>query len=96
MYQITEWCHHFIEHQIVFGDICIDATMGNGYDTELLCRLVGPTGKVLAFDIQNTALQNTEKRLRKSGVPDNYRLILDSHSHMKQYANAGSSFFLKL
>lgn len=90
MYQITEWCHHFIEQQVVPGDICIDATMGNGYDTELLCRLAGPTGKVLAFDIQNTALQNTEKRLQESDVPDNYRLILDSHSHMNQYADADS------
>lgn len=90
MYQITEWCHHFIELQVRPGDHCIDATMGNGHDTELLCRLVGPSGTVLAFDIQEQALQNTAKRLQEAGVPDNYRLILDSHSHMDQYADEDS------
>lgn len=90
MYQITEWCHHFITLQVRPGDICIDATMGNGHDTELLCRLAGNTGQVLAFDIQELAVRNTQKRLRKTDVPDNYRLILDSHSHMEQYADAGS------
>lgn len=90
MYQITEWCRHFIEQQVKPGDVCIDATMGNGHDTELLCRLAKETGKVLAFDIQETALHNTQKRLLEADVPDNYRLILDSHSHMKQYADADS------
>ena len=71
MYQITEWCHHFIELQVRPGDHCIDATMGNGHDTELLCRLVSPSGKVLSFDIQEKALQNTAKRLQEAGVPDN-------------------------
>ena len=90
MYQITEWCHHFIELQVRPGDHCIDATMGNGHDTELLCRLAGAGGQALAFDIQKTALWNTAKRLQESGAPDNYRLILDSHSHMEQYADADS------
>ncbi|MEG1516563.1 MAG: SAM-dependent methyltransferase, partial [Clostridia bacterium] len=26
--------------------------MGNGGDTEALCRLVGPSGRVYAFDVQ--------------------------------------------
>ena len=88
MYQITEWCHHFIQKQVRPGSFCIDATMGNGGDTELLCRLAEPEGRVLAFDIQKSALSRTEKRLRDAGVPDNFRLILDSHSHMTQYADA--------
>ena len=32
--------------------LCIDATCGNGGDTAFLCRLVGPEGRVLGFDIQ--------------------------------------------
>lgn len=90
MYQITEWCHHFIRQQVVPGDLCIDATMGNGFDTQLLCQLAGKTGRVLAFDIQEAAIQNTKKRLRETHVPENYRLILDSHSHMNQYADNDS------
>ena len=65
MSHITDWCRHFITLQIRPGDLCIDATMGNGHDTELLCQLAGPTGHVLAFDVQNQALQNTQKRLQR-------------------------------
>ena len=51
-YQITAWCSGFIRNQVQEGDLCIDATMGNGNDTLLLSRLCGSTGKVFAFDIQ--------------------------------------------
>ena len=36
--------------------LCIDATCGNGGDTAFLCRLVGPEGRVLGFDIQPEAI----------------------------------------
>ncbi|MGI6070147.1 MAG: class I SAM-dependent methyltransferase [Blautia sp.] len=89
-FQITEWCHHFIKEQITPGDLCIDATMGNGHDTELLCRLAGEKGCVLAFDIQPLALENTKARLKNAGVPENYHLLLDSHTHMDRYAKPDS------
>ena len=38
-YQITSWVHHFLEDHVQQGDICIDATMGNGNDTALLSKL---------------------------------------------------------
>lgn len=87
-YQITEWCSHFVRQHVVPGDLCIDATMGNGHDTLLLSRLAGPAGRVLAFDIQQAALDSTQKLLTSGNAPDNTRLILDSHSHMASYADA--------
>ena len=39
-FQITEYCHHILEEYIEEGDICIDATAGNGGDTEFLCQKV--------------------------------------------------------
>ena len=51
-YQITQWCHRFIEEQVKDGDYCIDATCGNGHDTLLLCRLAGSDGLTAGFDIQ--------------------------------------------
>ena len=50
--QITAYMQHFIRQQVMPGDICIDATMGNGNDTALLSQLAGKRGRVLAFDIQ--------------------------------------------
>lgn len=85
-YPITAWCAQFIRQQVKAGDFCIDATMGNGNDTLLLSKLCGDCGRVLAFDIQPSALENTASLLQKEQAPDNVSLILDSHSHMDQYA----------
>lgn len=89
-WQITEWVHHFIREQVKPGDFCIDATMGNGNDTVLLSRLAGENGHVLAFDIQEQALQNTTERLKAENCADNYRLIMRSHEYMGEYADEGS------
>ena len=85
-FQITQWSAHFIEEQVKPGDFCIDATMGNGNDPLLLSRLCGESGQVLAFDIQEQALNHTRERLQKAAAPENYTLLLESHSHMSQYA----------
>lgn len=89
-YQITAWCSGFIRNQVQDGDLCIDATMGNGNDTLLLSRLCGSTGKVLAFDIQEQALNATRERLDTANAPDNYTLLLESHANMAQYAEPDS------
>lgn len=89
-YQITAWCSGFIRNQVQDGDLCIDATMGNGNDTLLLSRLCGSTGKVLAFDIQEQALNATRERLDTANAPDNYTLLLESHANLAQYAEPGS------
>lgn len=89
-YQITQWYRRFIEEQVEPGDLCIDATAGNGHDTLLLCRLAGENGHVLAFDIQEEALARTKDRLAAANVGDRAQLILDSHSHLSRYAARNS------
>ena len=89
-YQITEWCHHFIKEHVQEGDICIDATAGNGNDTVILGELVGASGKVLAFDVQSQAVENTKKRLADAGFQGRLQVILDSHVNMGQYAEKES------
>ena len=74
-YQITEWCRSLIRPQVKPGDLCIDATMGNGHDTLFLSQLAGPSGRVLAFDIQQVAPVS---------------LFLDSHANMGDYARPGT------
>ena len=81
--------HDFLSRVLKSGDFCIDATAGKGRDTELLCRLVGENGKVLAFDIQKEAIIQTQERLQKAGL-HNFETILDSHSNMLNYANTES------
>lgn len=89
-YMITEWCRHFMELQVKPGDLCIDATAGNGHDTEFLCRLVGENGQVLAFDIQKDALQHTKDRLDNAGLLPRTQLIQNGHEHLADYAEPDS------
>ena len=89
-YQITEWCHHFIREHVKEGDCCIDATAGNGNDTLVLCELVGETGKVIAFDIQEEAVANTKKRLAEHSVLERAQVLLESHVNMSRYAKLDS------
>lgn len=89
--QITDWCHEIIRSQAPRGGFYIDATMGKGNDTLMLCRLAEEAGQVLAFDVQEVALQITEARLKEQGVSHLAKLILDGHEHMDRYAGAESA-----
>lgn len=80
--------HEFLRRSVRPGALCIDATAGRGRDTALLCRLAGPSGRVLAFDIQQCALDQTAALLASEGLAA--ELHLDSHAHMADYAAAES------
>lgn len=84
-YQITEYCHRFLREHIRENDRCIDATAGNGCDTEFLCSLTGAGGRVYAFDIQEQALQRTRERLQSAGYEDRAVLIHAGHEKMTEY-----------
>ncbi len=83
--KITEINKLFIEDVISNGDIVIDATMGNGYDTKYLAEKVGENGFVYSFDIQEEAIKSTNKRLEKANLLDRVKLILDGHENMENY-----------
>ena len=87
MIDLLQLHKHFILTHLKEGDIAVDFTMGNGHDTEFLSKTVGPTGHVYAFDIQEQALASTAEHLHRSGCPDNYTLVLDSHHNVKQYVD---------
>lgn len=82
--------HQFLASYVKPGAFCIDATAGRGKDTAYLCNLVGKNGRVLAFDIQQEAVDSTRTLLKNEGLADIGEVILDSHSNMKQYAEAGT------
>lgn len=92
--QITHWYHEVIRSQAEREGFYIDATMGKGNDTKLLCELAKDQGRILAFDIQKEALEETEKMLngyeigRKMYEDGRIQLILDGHEHMEMYAKS--------
>lgn len=73
--------HTFLAEVLDKESLAVDATMGNGNDTVFLAQ---KAGKVYAFDIQEQALQATQKRLDSLGL-DNVALILDGHQNIKKY-----------
>lgn len=78
--------HKIIEEKVKKGDFCIDATAGRGHDTAFLAELVGEEGRVIAFDIQQDAVDSTRALLQEKGYQDRVEVFLDSHSNMDQYA----------
>lgn len=69
------------------GDTVIDATMGNGYDTLLLAKLVTDTGHVFAFDIQQRAILQTRERLESNHCNERCTLLLSSHETIKKHVH---------
>lgn len=65
---IVSWSHQLISEALSEGACAVDLTAGNGYDTLMLARCVGSSGKVLAFDLQAQAIANTAGRLLEVGV----------------------------
>jgi len=87
---ITQYCHERIRQLIKNPSLCIDATAGTGKDTVFLASLAGANGRVIAMDIQETAVEQTRNRLIKEHLSDRAKVVLDTHVHMDAYADEGS------
>lgn len=70
------------------GNRGIDATCGNGKDTLLLAELVGETGHVWAFDIQQEALDRTAQRLTEQQLQPRVTLLHTGHERMLELVDA--------
>lgn len=70
------------------GDYAIDATVGRGYDTAWLAEKVGPTGRVLGFDIQAEAIAHARERLETAGFSDRVTLIHAGHETLQDHVEA--------
>ena len=78
--RLTEKVHHILTNHLKEGDRAIDATAGNGYDTLFLAEQVGPSGKVIAIDIQDCAIRSTREKLESAGLIDRARLVSEDHA----------------
>lgn len=83
---ILQYAHQLLETSIEDGELVLDATCGNGNDTLFLSQHVGEQGKVLAFDVQEQAIQTTQALMTDHDV-NNVSLIHDSHANIEKYIN---------
>ena len=79
-----------LEEHVKEGDLCIDATAGRGNDTAFLAERVGESGHVIAFDIQEDAVNSTRALLVEKGLERRAEVLLESHSEMGKYAKPQS------
>jgi SAM-dependent methyltransferase len=80
---------HLLLGQFVHpGDMAVDATCGNGNDTLLLAHLVGDSGRVWAFDIQEEAIRSTSEALARTGLQARVELVLAGHESMADHLPA--------
>jgi hypothetical protein len=79
---LVKLAHSLVKGKVKPGDIVIDATVGNGFDTQFLLELVKPAGKVFGFDIQLTAIESTKNKLMKVSTDQCLGLFCASHVEM--------------
>lgn len=81
----ARWIAADVLRQVVQpGDTVVDATLGNGHDTLMLCELVGETGRVIGFDIQPDAVERTRERLADAGMLSRCTLYAEGHEHLSE------------
>lgn len=84
--KITAFVQYILSGKIKPGSTVLDGTMGNGNDTVFLAKLVGSEGKVIAFDIQALAIENTEHKIKSHNLDDyNIKLINDGHENIHDH-----------
>ena len=62
------------------GKLYIDCTLGGGGHSELILKRIGQNGKLIAFDIDQDAINHAQERLKDYY---NLTLITSSSTHMK-------------
>ncbi|WP_028783523.1 class I SAM-dependent methyltransferase [Thalassobacillus devorans] len=82
--KVLAFAHDLMKTAIREGDTAVDATCGNGHDTQFLSKLVGKTGYVYGFDIQEAAIKTTRAKLTGK-QQEQVTLIQDSHDKIGSY-----------
>lgn len=84
---------YICEKTLALGDTAVDCTLGKGNDTIFLAQLVGDKGKVISFDIQKEAIDETEEKLNKLSLK-NVILINDGHENLDKYIKEKANLFI--
>lgn len=62
------------------GKIYVDCTLGGGGHSELILQRIAPNGKLIAFDVDEDAIQAASKRLKDY---KNLTIVKDSYTNIK-------------
>ena len=65
---IVPWSQKLACEVLVPGDLAVDLTAGKGRDTHTLVKAVGSEGRVVAFDLQTAAIEQTTAYLQANDL----------------------------
>lgn len=85
---LVKLAHNLIKDKVNPGDIVVDATVGNGYDTRFLLELVGRKGTVYGFDIQQASIDSARNLLQSYLMTDCLTLIHASHAEIHKFISS--------
>lgn len=80
--RVLQFAKTLMEKSVSDGDIVVDATLGNGHDTLFLANLVGKSGKVYGFDIQEQAIKNSKSLILEHELEECVQLFHKGHEHL--------------
>ncbi|TCZ74660.1 16S rRNA (cytosine(1402)-N(4))-methyltransferase, partial [Paenibacillus albiflavus] len=80
---VLSMAQSLVKERVQVGETVIDATVGNGVDTQFLLRVVGVKGRVYGFDVQAAALESAAQRLSTEPAAGSVTLTLRSHDAME-------------
>lgn len=98
-YQYLNSIHPLIDQYldlfILPHSVVIDATLGNGHDSYKMAQKMNTCGKLYGFDIQKTAIENSQALLNKlSENGPQVVLIEDSHANFHDHINEPIDFII--
>lgn len=82
--KILPFAKNLLNKAVKSGDVVVDATVGNGYDTVFLAELVGQSGQVFGFDIQEEAIVASKERLQQQCLSERVTIFHTGHELLSQ------------
>lgn len=77
--KVTCWVHEILLPYVQKADFLVDGTAGNGFDTLYLAKNSKSDATIFSYDLQELALNRTEKLLREYQLEQRVQLKLGNH-----------------
>jgi hypothetical protein len=81
----VEFVHYLLQEKVSQADYLVDGTCGNGQDTKYLLSHAKATARILAMDIQQSAIDRTRQRVNDTDCSTQVKVVKDSHENIDQY-----------
>ena len=80
----TQKSHEEVSKFLKTADVVVDATSGGGFDSLFGASLLSESGKIFCFDVQQTAIERTKKRLEQGGYLAKAHFFQIGHEQMSE------------